>query len=279
MPAPPGAREVELLHRMLGAMQADGVEQLRDQVRMLQVHPNSDAALRIYVLHPDAPRAGVVSAGRMRLDPFPVRSPHGRRIGELSIWVEDGLLRALHYDRQDQQPVLVLPQPDWLELPAAPAPVLAPAPVAVATEQPEQLVESLPEPRRARSMLAVALGVMLLIAIAVVGFSIGASSGADLDAARAEGAAAGASDGAARGDVMGTYLGTTEGALNGRVSTYRPAFDAAQQRTMAAARAERLEAQRIAKEQAAAAAAAAPRSTDNTSCPGYRDATGYWVCS
>jgi hypothetical protein len=303
--APPSAREVAVLQRMLGATQVPGVEQLRDQVRMLLVHPDSDAALRIYSLHPDTPSPGSAPPGRVRLDPFPVLSPQGRIVGAISIWVQDGLLRALHFDRHDDQPVFVLPPPERIQVPET-AQVAAQVPDAVRVTggrqarlgqrtvgMPAVLAARVPAapaalsaapaaPRRARRMSGIAAGVLLLAVIGVVAFSAGASRGVDLDAARASGTAAGASEGAASGAVLGTWLGSTEGTLAGRVSTYRPAFDTAQKQVMATARAEKLAAQQAAEKAAAAAAAAvvaAPRSTDNTSCAGYRDASGYWVCS
>ena len=79
-----------VLHLILGALEIPGVEQLRDQVRMLHVAPGSDATCRIYAVHPSTPRAGVSSDARTRLEPLVVRSPQGRIVGELAIWVEPG---------------------------------------------------------------------------------------------------------------------------------------------------------------------------------------------
>lgn len=285
---PLGQREVEILHRVLDACRVDGIEQLLDHVRIAQVDPRSDATCRIYVVHPDAPRAPFAADGRAKLGSFPVRSPHGRVIGEVGVWVEFGHLRALQYATHDaSHPAMVLPPPESIEVPTIePAPSSAqPATVtggrqailglrALGTIPSAPAVVETPVRSRRTSMLLAGL-VMLGLVIAIATFLLGASRGADLDAARAEGAAAGAALGAEHGEVAGAFAGATEGELAGRGSTHQTSFIAARARAIAVARREAV----LERQRAAAAAAAAAPSYVNYSCSGYRDSYGNWICA
>lgn len=321
--AAPTDRELAVLARALEAAAVPGAAQLRDQVRMVQVLPGSDPTTRIYLVHPDAPRAPwPTDAGRAALPSLAVRTPTGRVIGDVTVWVEAGHLRALSFRRTDGQPALALPRPEWIELPttAALAPSATPAAATVATRSTTEqedvrararaagALQALtgarvvaagpaepivaptsdmsaapathPSPARRtrldRRIVRAALAALALAAI-VAAFSIGRSGGADLDAARADGAATGAAAGADAGEVLGAFAGDAEGRIAGRLSTYQDSFDAARTRALAQARREALARRRAAA--AAASAAAAPTFVDNTSCSGYRDSRGYWVCA
>ena len=290
MPTPPSARELAILRRVLGAAQVDGVERLLDQLRMLQVAPGSDTTTRIYLIPPGAPRAGFSREGRAKLPVrVPVRSRQGRVIGDVSVVVEDGLLRALQYVRHDAQPSLMLPDAGMLELPAPPAPqpdlpaairtlaarqaidgLLMVEPEAVEPATPTREVQVTASPRRVSRMLAaLAFGALLLL-LAAAGLWAGRSGAADLDAARAAGTADGARDGAAQGDAAGTFAGSIEGDLAGRNATYGPAFTATRARVLKSEQAAALERAR--------AKAAATQLPNPSSCVGYwADVT--WVCS
>jgi hypothetical protein len=291
-PTAPTERELAILHRVLATTTVDGAAQLRDQLRMLHVAPSSDATMRIYLVHPDAPRAAVSRDARAKVITVPVRAVHGHRIGEVSIWVGHGHLCALQYVPYDGRPSLTLPDPALLDLPTdAPEPpievcvrgaraALLGVRVLRHADLPQVGAFATPARFHPGRVATIALA-LLVLTLAAIAFAIG-SSGArpDLDAARSAGAAAGTRDATTNGDIAGTFAGSTEGALAGRASTYQASYDRAHARTIALARRAALKRRQAAEAKAAAAAAAAaPVYANNTTCSGYRDSNGYWVCS
>lgn len=300
LPTPPGEREVALLGRVLGWSDVDGAALLRDQVRGLHVMPGSDATSRIYLVHPDAPRATFSIDGRTRLPgQYLVRSPRGHVIGQLMVWIEHGHLRALQFVRHDAQPALTLPPPSWLVVPEhAALPQQAPPPQPVADEpasvppvlvtgaqhavggvralvepQPVRMSAAAPEPRPGIPWTAIAAVMACALALATAALLIARAGGADVDAARSAGASAGEAAGIRDGSTLGTFAGSVEGELAGRMSTYDTARAVAFAK---AKRAEQAKAAKAAKELAAARAAAFP---NPSTCIGYWATDTTWVCS
>lgn len=293
---PPGDRELAILGRVLEATQVEGIETLRDQLRMLQVAPSSDATCRIYVVHPDAPRSSYSREGRSKLPHrFPVHTPQRRLLGEVNVWVEDGHLRALQYVMVDSQVSFGLPRPEWIDVPAAPIPAAVRLPGAMQSmngvwvlgaspvrsivrdagpvspaDAPASAANAAAHP--ARRVLAIVAASLLVLAIAAAAFIGGRNGGADLDAARASGAAAGTAAGAADGETLGSFDGDTQGRIAGRSSTYQPSFITAKARALAAAR-------RAEQQRRSDAAAAAFTATYGVLCPGSVDANGNWLCA
>ncbi|MCW2956260.1 MAG: hypothetical protein JWO69_1129 [Thermoleophilia bacterium] len=265
-PAPLSSQEADILRRILAGASFDGAAELLDQVRMLQLLPASDTTSRFYVLHGDAPRSSYSPDARAKLpEPVAVRRPDGRVVGHFHVWVDHGHLRALQYTWAGERAPMTLPSPEWVG-----APAVVPA-VVPATAQ-----------RRRLPAAAMVLVTLIALALAAGAFAFGHASGADVDAARATGEQAGRDAGAVDGTVEGTFRGATEGAIAGRASTYQPAFDAARAEVEAAARTAARQARvraAAAAKAAAAAAVQAPTNIDNTSCSGFRDARGYWICS
>jgi hypothetical protein len=287
MPTPLTDRELGLLRRILGVADVPGVEQLRDQVRGLQVAPGSDATCRIYLAHPDMPRAAFGSGERTRLPGrYLVRSPQGHLIGEVVVWVEQGLVRALQFVRHDEQPALTLPPAAWLELPDTARPDSKASALVLAAQQGLTGVRALmaPEPTAVaptsitaasatRSWIPRIVGMLLalcVLALATMAFATARSSGADLDAARAAGTRAGTAAGTRDGATMGTFAGSIEGELAGRMSTYAAA------RRNAVLAAQRAARRKAAADLAAARAAAYP---NPSTCIGYWATDTTWACS
>lgn len=288
MPTPPSMRELEILRRMLGALPSSGAKQLLDQLRMLQVASLSDEAMRIYLLHPDAPRSTCSRDARSKVTALPVRSPQGRVLGEIALWVDHGHLCALQYVRYDARPALMLPDPDWIELPRDEPPVPmsvcvrgareALLGVRVLRDAPRASSAAAPGGVRMARSIIVALALLLFVAaLAAAAFWLGRSGGADLAAARAAGTSAGSLDGAAHGEVAGGFTGSIEGELAGRASTWQGSHDSARARTLVVARRAAV-ARRKAAQDAAAAAAAEAVPVNYGTCPGYRDSRGFWIC-
>ncbi|MCZ4495821.1 MAG: hypothetical protein JWM25_404 [Thermoleophilia bacterium] len=295
IPLPITAQEAAILRRILGAATFDGAAELLDQVRMLQLLPASDATFRIYVQHPDAPRSSFSRGGRTKIPvSTPVWHPEGRVIGKVDIWVDDGQLRALNYASTTARAAMMLPNPDWVVVPLAAAPRPAPVPAPLEATAPATSVAPTVAPApgpRGRSLIrsvATVIAALLLVTILATAFALGRARGGteattSSTAAVQEARTAGAADGAA----LGSLRGFTEGELAGRASTYQASFDATQAAALAkvraAARAKAQQAREAAAAKAAAAAAqaaqAAPRNTNNTTCSGYRDSRGYWICS
>ncbi len=291
VPIPPTERELVILRRMLGALASEGADALLDQLRMVQVAPSSDETMRIYLVHGDAPRSSCSRDARAKVIALPVRSPAGRVIGEAAVWVDHGHLRALQYVAFDGRPALMLPHPEWIELPqvepAVPMAVCVrgarEALVGIRILRDSQLAAAAPAapPHRGvalRRVVAPAL-VLLLLALALAVFSLGRSGGVDLDAARAAGTAAGAVDGSAHGEIAGSFNAVTEGELAGRASTWQTAHDTARAQTLKQARQAALARRQAAQGAAAAAAAAQAVSVNPSTCLGYRDSRGVWVCT
>ncbi|MCW2925826.1 MAG: hypothetical protein JWM98_3230, partial [Thermoleophilia bacterium] len=133
-------REAAILRRVLEASQVPGADVLLDQVRMLELAPESTAMMRIYQLHPEAPRSEFSREGRRKVPGrFTVEWLGGRTVGSLGVWVEDGQLRALQYVWLTERNPMTLPPPEWITVEAATpvpvpvAPAAAPAPVAAPT--------------------------------------------------------------------------------------------------------------------------------------------------
>jgi len=287
-------REEAILRVILATASFAGALQLLEQVRMLQLEPSSDATCRIYVLHPDAPRSAYSRAGRIRIPGrYPVRSSEGTELGELAVWVDQGHLRALQYVSVAERAPMTLPPVEWVRVDSAVAAAVRTrgAAQAVAGIRAFTSVPVVAQARadatagsvgigrvRVRTVIAVA---MCVTALMMTAFLLGHSGGADVDAARAAGERTGAQQGTAEGAIEGNLRGTTEGALAGRASTYQAAYDTAlaQVRFTAVRRAAL-----AARTRKAAAAQSAPAvvpnsSGDVTSCSGYRDGRGYWICS
>jgi hypothetical protein len=285
LPMPPTDRELAILRRVLGAMQVPGIEQLLDQLRMLQVSPLSDATCRIYLVHPDAPRSTFAREERSTLPTrCAVRTPGGRETGQVVVWVQHGHLCALQYVVPGPAGAMTLPDPDWIELPTrkvdgqvrAHAARQALAGVRAIGADVVRVSAPVVEPAAASgqrlprlTQLALALCVALL---AIAAYLSAYGQGADLAAARDAGATAGAEQGIQDGQAAGLFAGDAEGRLAGRAAGYGPAFVAARTRVEA-------QLQREATERERAAAAARTASLDNTTCAGYRDARGYWICT
>lgn len=292
VPVPPTQRELTILRRMLGAIAGDGVGELVDQLRMLHVAPSSDETMRIYFLHGDAPRSACSRDARTKLVALPVRTPAGRIIGETAVWVDHGHLCALQYVAFDGRPALMLPHPDWIELP----PVEPEVPMSVCVRGAREALDGVRlvrdatltaapasetasvTPRRAPGLVLAGALVLVMLALALAAFALGRSGGADLDAARAAGATAGSLAGAEHGDIAGSFNGMLEGELAGRESTWQTAHDTARAQTLKQARQAAL-ARRTAAQDAAAAAAAQATTVNASTCFGYRDSRGFWVCS
>ncbi|MEO6867776.1 MAG: hypothetical protein ABI200_07120 [Gaiellales bacterium] len=148
-----------------------------------------------------------------------------------------------------------------------------------------------PSSRRAwagRSALAIVITVAFAFTVALMGaaFWVGHSGGADLGAARTAGTDAGEEQGLRHGAAAGTFTGRVEGERAGYSSTWQAAYDQARATRVKAARQAALKRRRAAKAAAAEAAVVAAAATagraqyaDNTTCSGYRDARGYWICS
>lgn len=296
LPQPPSERELAILRRVLGAVQVDGVEHLVDQLRMLQVAPGSEPTCRIYLVHGDAPRSGFAREGRDRLPVcFPVRTPQDRVIGEIMLWVDHGHLRALQFVRHDSQAALTLPDPEWIEVAPREVPasvrghgaMQALAGVRAFGDEPVRrppVAQAAASPRhRHRGVVVTSLALSILL-LAAAAFLTARSGGVDLDLARQAGAAEGSATGAKHGEIAGRFAGSIEGRLAGRDSTYRAAYDSARTRALAVARRDALRRRRAAEARAAearaAAAAPAPAAYPNPStCYGYRDSSGNWICT
>lgn len=288
-PAPPTTRELEILRRVIEATPGDGATQLLDQLRMLQVAPDSDETTRIYLVHPDAPRADCSRGARAKVATVPVRSRQDRVIGEVALWVDHGHLCALQYVACDGRPTLTLPDPDLLDLPhagsAVPMSVCvrggreALAGVRVLRDAHGPQVGKFATPARFHpGRVATFAASLLVLALTILAFAVGSSGGQDLDAASAAGTAAGRSDGAANGELAGSFTGMVEGELAGRASTWQTSYEQARTRTLVLARRAAIK-RRKAAEAAAAAAAAQSVAISSAGCSGYRDSRGYWVCS
>lgn len=306
VPSLPTERELAILRRVLGAVAVPGVEQLVEQLRMLRVSPVSDATCRIYLVHPDAPRSRFARGERRALPPrFPVHSPAGRVVGEIAVWVQQGYLCALQYVAHGPNEAMVLPAPERIVVPSREVPAevrvrsgrqalagvqaLGVDPVRAPTTPTDAARHRMPSARRvagARRLHPLLAALALLVAgLAGAAFMATYSRGADVAAARQAGATAGAALGAEHGEVAGRFAGDVEGRRAGRSATYPSAFVAARDRERARMRRQAAERRRAA-EVAGAAAAAAPVpvaapavAPDNTTCPGYRDARGYWICT
>lgn len=309
MPSPPTDRELAILRRVLRAETVAGVEQLVDQLRMIQVAPVSDSTCRVYLVHPDAPRSPFARDDRRTLPTrFPVRTPSGRVAGEIAVWVQQGHLCALQYVSHGSTDAMVLPDPEWVQVPTqVPGEVLVraarqalagvqavgtdptppPAPAAPAPAVPAAApTRATGEGRRRLHPLLAALA-LLVGALAVAAFMAAFARGADVESARSAGLAAGAAQGAEHGEVAGRFAGDLEGRVAGRNLAYPPAFVAARARERAVMRRDAAERRRAAAAAASASTAATARApvlaptpvADNTSCAGFRDARGYWICT
>lgn len=297
VPGPPSDRELAILERVLASAEVPGVDALRDQLRMLQVAPESTPTCRIYLLHPDAPRSGFSRQGRARIPGTSnVRWLDGSVLGGISLAVQDGHLRALQYVAYTGRDPLTLPPAEWVEaageasaaparrsVPAprpVPVPQLAPAPVPAAhpgaarvdydAERPTSPVAS--RRRRGRTVAAMALACALLMAAA---FAYAWSNGADVAAAQGAGRQDGRALGAEHGAIFGTWRGQVEGELAGRAATYQEAYDEARAAVRTRARQQRRRQAVLAEREAAAAQAAAAAAGP---CPGYYDARGVYRC-
>lgn len=272
LPSPPTDRELAILRRVLQAETVPGVEQLLAQLRMLQVAPVSDATRRIYVVHGDAPRSKFAREGRSTLPTrLPVRTPAGRVTGEIVVWVQHGHLCALQYVAQGPGDPMVLPPPEWIEVPAAVVSIAISArgarqavlgAQALATDpddpvDPTGAVAAVKPPgrRRAAVIAGAIVAVLCVAALAVAAFLTASAGGADVGGSRAAGAAAGAALGAEHGEVAGRFAGDVEGRVAGRNLAYPPAFVRARDREQAEL-----------------------RDADNATCAGDRDADGLLVC-
>lgn len=322
LPSPPTDRELAILRRVLDAATVDGVECLRDQLRMLQVAPVSDATCRIYLVHPDAPRSAFARDGRSSLPTrFPVRTPLGRLTGEITVWVQHGHLCALQYVGYGPTVPILLPPAEWIELPEPEVPIAiraraaqqALAGVQVIGEPPVPELEQPPADAPAEAAAAAAAPpaiaaapdvaaaraprepatverpwlryflwatlALCVLALAIVAFVTAYGRGADVAGARTAGAMAGSQLGAEHGEIAGRFAGDVEGRAAGRSATYPSAFVASRNRTQAELRRAATE-----RQQARASAAATPPPSftpvgDVTTCPGYRDADGFWICT
>ena len=284
VPAPIGAHEAALLRRILSASSFPGATQLLEQVHTLYLAPAvSDANFRIYIQHPETPRAPFSLDGRAQIPGHAsARQPDGRLVADLDVWVERGHLRAMHLRWAGDRVPMTLPSAESVVVDTTPAAAATTTTNATPVVASTSFAPSSVPLAAGLRKLALVLGALCALAVIATAFLIGRSGGADLAAARDAGQRAGQQQGTADGAVLGAFQGSTEGALAGRLSTYQPTFDA----TLAAARAKQRAAAAKAKRdrEAAAAAAAAtaytpPSYADNTSCSGYRDARGYWICS
>ena len=292
VPTPPTERELAILQRILDATHVTGIETLRDQLRMLQVAPSSDATCRIYLVHPDAPKSSYSREGRRKIAPgFPVHTPQRRLLGEVNVWVEDGHLRALQYVMPDARDALALPRPEWVDVPPPPIPAsvrlpgamqsmsgvwaLGASPVREFAAEPVTAAPTTSSNRSVRRILEVVAATLCVLAIAAAAFIGGRSGGEDLDAARAAGADAGAIAGEPDGATLGAFDGDTQGRTAGRASTYQTSFIAARAQGIAAARRAKL----LAEQRRSDAAKAAFTATYGFLCTGSVDANGNWACA